>query len=98
VYHRYSFRPTHSAELVRCIDLALVELPEEERSKGHLTRYLEELEGLCGYPSDIEGVYVESVMETRLAAFFAHRPGYTRRLTPLDPNNAFTAPSYLFLA
>jgi hypothetical protein len=86
VYCRYSTRPApRSAGPLRCLDLADIELPESERGHGLLTSLLEELEPVCGPSHGIQGLWLENVINQRLAAFLRRRPGYIQCVSNADP-------------
>lgn len=83
-----AFTPSQCA---KTIDIASVEVYEQHRSKGFFTMFLSCVEELA----DQEGraVYVESVMESRLAGFLIAR-GYIQT-DKLDPGFTNPAPSFI---
>jgi hypothetical protein len=76
IYMRHSTRlhPV-TAEHLRCIDLANVELPEDRRGRGAFSIFLTELEEAVSQSDQFDAVYVENVMNERLAVFLIIR-GY----------------------
>ena len=89
IWCRYSVR-----DGLRCLDLANMEIPEEERGNGLFTALLDELEPVCGSANGIQALHIESVMNKDLAGFFRLRPGYYERLSRADPDRA--APSFIY--
>lgn len=87
VYCRYSVR-----DGLRCLDLADMELPEDERGGGLLTGLLEDLEPVCGPSNGIQALHIENVLNPRLAEFFRRR-GYAQLTSAADPQGL--APCFL---
>lgn len=88
VYCRYSFR-----DGLRCLDLADVQVHDGERGHGLFTGLLDALEPLCGADHGIQALYIENVLNARLAAFLRRR-GYRARLSAADPH--VQSPCFLY--
>ena len=84
VYVRKSSRYING-QMIDCLDFASVEVDEGYRGKGYLKKFLVRFERAAGRLN--RAVYIESILEPRLAPFFAKR-GYR-----FVPNTAMIAPS-----
>lgn len=65
------------AVLTQCIDIATVEVDEERRGRGHFTNLIKYLHGSYN-------IYVENVMNERLARFLERSGFQIENTTPLS--------------
>lgn len=95
VYVRCSYRrdPDNHMKMLRTLDIADVNLPDEDRGKGYFTEFLATIEPEARRGHGIEALYIENVLNERLAAFFRKREGYRPAVEAApDPR----CPSFIF--
>jgi len=77
VYLRFAVR-WMGDDLTNTLDLANVEIAEEERGKGIFSEFLDRLEAAVAASETVDAIYVENLLNDRLEAHLRLMRGYVR--------------------
>ena len=66
----------YSKTVMKCLDIANINVYQEHQGKGVLTAFLQKAEDFVDRFEEWDGIYVENVLPPRLQRYFRNREGY----------------------